>query len=201
MPSGTITEWNPERGFGYIDSDGHRLFLHFRDFTKRYKAPEVGDKIIFEIGKDKKGRPCAQKAVHVNEGGRITSENILFLCLLMGAPTFALVRLALTINGAYLASYVLFVSTVTYFIYAWDKRRATQKQYRESEFVLHQLAVLGGWPGGFIAQRRLRHKCSKVSFQVVFWTIVALHQFVALDYLNHWKASHRIAHEAKQIIG
>jgi uncharacterized membrane protein YsdA (DUF1294 family)/cold shock CspA family protein len=200
MPSGTITEWDHDRGFGYVESNGQPLFLHFRDFTKRYKTPEVGDTVTFEIGKDKKGRPCAQKAVHVNEGGRLTSEAILFLCLLQVAPIFALVRLSRTIPGGYLAGYWILISVLAYFIYDWDKQRAKEKRYRESEFILHQLAVLGGWTGAFIAQRRLRHKCSKLRFQVVFWLIVAVHQFIAIDYLRDWKTTRQTTYALERLM-
>jgi len=201
MPSGRITDWNHERGFGFVESDGQPLFLHFRDFSKRYKAPEVGDVVTFEIGKDKKGRPCAQKAIHVNEGGRLTSEAILFLCLLLGAPIFALVRLSRTFTGAYLTIYWTSICVITYAIYAWDKNRARQKKYRERESFLHLLEVLGGWPGAFVAQRRLRHKNSKLSYQVLFWLIVGLHQFIAFDYLRDWKTSRQVAHQLEQSMG
>jgi uncharacterized membrane protein YsdA (DUF1294 family) len=43
--------------------------------------------------------------------------------------------------------------------------------------------LLGGWPGAFLAQRRLRHKCSKGSYQFVFWGIVLLYQLAAADVL------------------
>lgn len=36
--------------------------------------------------------------------------------------------------------------------------------------------LLGGWPGALIAQQKFRHKTRKVSFQVVFWAIVLVHQ-------------------------
>jgi uncharacterized membrane protein YsdA (DUF1294 family) len=39
---------------------------------------------------------------------------------------------------------------------------------------LHLFALAGGWPGALIAQRLLRHKTKKQSFQVVFWATVAL---------------------------
>ena len=200
MLSGRITEWNHERGFGFVESDGQPLFLHFRDFSKRYKAPEVGDTVTFEIGKDKKGRPCAQKAVHVNEGGRLTSEAILFLCLLSAAPVFALVRLSRTITGAYLSTYWILICVLTYAVYAWDKNRARQKKYRERESILHLLELLGGWPGAFVAQRRLRHKSSKASYQILFWLIVSLHQFIAFDYLRDWKTSRQTTRELERVM-
>jgi len=51
---------------------------------------------------------------------------------------------------------------------------------------LQVLDLLGGWPGGFLAQQRLRHKCSKLSYQFMFWLVVALYQFVAIDALRGW---------------
>jgi hypothetical protein len=52
---------------------------------------------------------------------------------------------------------------------------------------LHLLELLGGWPGAFLAQRRLRHKCSKHSYQVVFWLIVLAYQFAAFDSFHDWQ--------------
>ncbi|HSH15989.1 MAG TPA: DUF1294 domain-containing protein [Verrucomicrobiae bacterium] len=52
---------------------------------------------------------------------------------------------------------------------------------RVSEANLHLLELLGGWPAALLAQRRLRHKCSKGSYQFMFWLIVLGHQFVAGD--------------------
>jgi uncharacterized membrane protein YsdA (DUF1294 family) len=55
------------------------------------------------------------------------------------------------------------------------------------EAKLHIMELLGGWPGAFLAQRRFRHKCSKVSYQVVFWVIALTNQLVAFDSLQGWK--------------
>jgi uncharacterized membrane protein YsdA (DUF1294 family) len=49
------------------------------------------------------------------------------------------------------------------------------------EATLHLAELLGGWPGAFLAQRRLRHKCSKASYQIVFWGIVVLFQIASVD--------------------
>jgi uncharacterized membrane protein YsdA (DUF1294 family)/cold shock CspA family protein len=200
MLTGHITDWNPDRGFGYVETDGDRLFLHKKDFAERHKKPEVGDKIRFEKGEDKQGRPCAQKAVHVNDGGRVTSEAILFLLLLVGPPICAIVALSGVVPPVYPAVYWLAVSISTYAVYAWDKRRARGKGKRGPERLLHLLEVLGGWPGAFIAQRRLRHKCSKVSYQITFWLIVAFHQYVAIDYLRGWSMTGRMAHAFKMML-
>jgi uncharacterized membrane protein YsdA (DUF1294 family) len=47
--------------------------------------------------------------------------------------------------------------------------------------------------GAFLAQRLLRHKNAKRSYQFVFWSIVALHQYAALDSLTGWRFSGRLA--------
>jgi len=197
MPTGQITDWNSDRGFGFLESDGRRIFLHAKDFAEHYKVPEVGDRVSFKMGVDKQGRPCAQKAVHVNEGGRITSEALFLLAFLLGAPICALVRLAGVIPGSVLAIYAVTLPSITYGVYAWDKHRARKKGQREPEALLHLLEFLGGWPGAFVAQRHIRHKCSKATYQLVFWLIVASHEFIAIDYLRGWAWLKGAAHAVK----
>jgi uncharacterized membrane protein YsdA (DUF1294 family) len=48
---------------------------------------------------------------------------------------------------------------------------------------LHFFELLGGWPGALLAQQCFRHKTRKVSFQLLFWMIVAAHQAFWLDWL------------------
>ena len=69
------------------------------------------------------------------------------------------------------------------------QRRAEEREWRVPEARLHLLELLGGWPGAFLAQRRLRHKCAKGSYQVVFWLIVLAYQFAAFDSLQNWRVS------------
>lgn len=77
----------------------------------------------------------------------------------------------------------LLVSIVSFIQYAMDKRSAEIGRWRTTENTLHITELLGGWPGALVAQQVFRHKTRKVSFQVVFWLIVGLHQLVWLDRL------------------
>ena len=93
------------------------------------------------------------------------------------------------VDFRWVGSYAIVISAVTYWAYANDKRRAREGEWRLSEARLHLLEMLGGWPGAFLAQRRLRHKCSKGSYQMVFWLIVIIYQFLAFDSLQNWQFS------------
>jgi len=75
---------------------------------------------------------------------------------------------------AALAVYAL-MSAVTFVAYALDKRAARTGAWRTPEKVLHLLELAFGWPGALLAQRLVRHKNRKRSYQLVFWLIVALH--------------------------
>jgi uncharacterized membrane protein YsdA (DUF1294 family) len=75
------------------------------------------------------------------------------------------------------------VSLVAFLLYWNDKRKARTDAWRTPENVLHAVALAGGWPGALLAQQLFRHKTRKVSFQVVFWFIVLLHQVFWIDQL------------------
>lgn len=81
----------------------------------------------------------------------------------------------------------LLMSVLCFLAYWWDKRKSVKGEWRISEANLHWLEFLGGWPGAFIAQRKLRHKNRKQSYQIVFWLIVGIHLVAWTDYLflNH----------------
>ncbi|MGN8342864.1 DUF1294 domain-containing protein [Pseudomonas sp. SMV71] len=75
------------------------------------------------------------------------------------------------------------VSAVAFLLYWSDKRKARADAWRTPENVLHAVELAGGWPGALLAQQAFRHKTRKVSFQVVFWFIVLLHQVFWIDQL------------------
>ena len=123
--------------------------------------------------------------------------NVLIVAALLALPVYAGLQ-----SGAdfyWLGIYVPAISAVTYWVYAVDKRRAEQGGWRVPEARLHLLELLGGWPGAFLAQRRLRHKCSKVSYQAGFWLIVLLYQLLAGDSLQHWKYSRAAMNQLERV--
>ena len=70
--------------------------------------------------------------------------------------------------------YYAMLSGITFLVYAVDKSAAQRGSSRRiPEQTLHCLAVIGGWPGAWAAQRWLRHKSRKRSFQFAFWLTVA----------------------------
>ena len=66
-------------------------------------------------------------------------------------------------------------SVLSFALYALDKRCAVKGRRRVPESTLLIVDALFGYPGGFAAQRILRHKGQKTSYQIRFWLIVALH--------------------------
>lgn len=75
------------------------------------------------------------------------------------------------------------MSLITFAVYADDKARAKRGGWRTSEKMLHLCEFAGGWLGAFVAQRRLRHKISKKSYQQVFWAISSIHMVFWFDWL------------------
>jgi len=134
--------------------------------------------------------------------GGLHLRHLVILLVLLVPDGLALRRLAAVIDYRWLLGYAVTVSLATYALYGADKDSAADSasRWRASERLLHGFELAGGWPGAFLAQRRFRHKTAKVSYQAVFWLIVALHIAVATDYVRDWAGSravwHRVTHSA-----
>lgn len=74
-------------------------------------------------------------------------------------------------------------SVISYLMYRSDKGSAIASRQRIPEKRLHLFEALGGWPGALVAQQVLRHKTRKLSYQLVFWLIILLHQMFWVDWL------------------
>ena len=187
-----VIEWNGVKGYGFLENNGSRLFLHIRDFAERGYWPRIGDLIRFRVGYDREGRACAvhAKIEQKASGPRITLARVFALVVLLILPALAVRRFAPDI--LYVSIYFLGISAATWFAYAHDKNRAKTGGWRVSESQLHLLEMIGGWPAAFMAQRWLRHKSLKGSYRFMFWLIVLLHQFIAFDSLQKWRFSSQI---------
>ena len=172
---GTITKWNDEKGFGFVVPDDRTddVFLHQRAMGGPSRRPKTGDRVRYQLGYDVKGRRQAQKVkLEAPFGGLRVLTNLLFPGLVLGAAWFAS-------RAGWIPPWVALLyiaaSAAAATACAVDKFRAQQGHWRISEGTLHLFELAGGWPGAFAAQRILRHKTRKLSFQLVFWIIVLAH--------------------------
>lgn len=82
---------------------------------------------------------------------------------------------------AWLRALLAGVNATTFLLYAYDKLAAGRAgMARVPEGVLHSFELLGGTPAALIGQLWLRHKCSKTTYQTVFYGIVILQVLVAV---------------------
>ena len=109
--------------------------------------------------------------------------------LLRVASLFALLSIALFIPlsviygmNEYTASALLFLymilSPIAIYIYWVDKSAAKAGTWRIPEASLHLLELAGGFVGALAAQKLLRHKTVKKSYQAVFALIALYHTYL-----------------------
>ena len=66
------------------------------------------------------------------------------------------------------------LSAVSVGAYWYDKRMAKQKGWRVPEATLLMWDALGGWPGGWWAQQKFRHKTQKTSFRLKYFGAIVV---------------------------
>ena len=182
-----ITNWIDKKGFGFISpkGGGNQVFVHITSIANRQRKPVGNEIVTYELGTDTKGRARAKRVLFSDESLPSTYSPAYNFGLLMLAAAFLFFISATTLAGmlplAVLWIYLI-ASSITFFVYAFDKSAARNDRWRTQESTLHLFALLGGWPGALVAQRLFRHKCRKQSFQIVFWVTVNLN-CVALGWL------------------
>ncbi len=177
---GKLRSWNDQKGFGFIDTgDGSKeVFLHISALSNRGRRPEIGQYVTYTLSNDKQGRPRAANATLPGDrvgikpkqsGGSSGAVITAGFYLAVVGLSVAVTELPPWVLGLYLAA-----SAFTFIMYAVDKSAAKSGAWRTPESSLHWLSLVGGWPGGLVAQQLLRHKSKKQSFRSVFWVTVLL---------------------------
>lgn len=176
--AGRITEWNDEKGFGFVvpNGGGTRAFVHISQFHSRSRRPVVGDLISYLPVVDDRGRTNAQqvrpvgaKVPAVRPSSRAPRAALGIGALALASVACASGALPVLLMGSYFGT-----SALSYLMYGWDKSAAQNGRRRTPEINLHLADLLGGWPGALIAQQQFRHKTMKQSFQFVFWLTVVV---------------------------
>jgi uncharacterized membrane protein YsdA (DUF1294 family)/cold shock CspA family protein len=181
---GRLTEWNDERGFGFVTplGGGPRAFVHISRFPGDLRRPMLNDLLNYSISHDGRGRPQADDVSFLTPAhAKHEASSSGSLVPVLGVGVFGLVLAAGAILGRVPSPYLglsAFMSVLLYAMYAADKSAAKAGRWRTSEASLHLVALLGGWPGGLIARHALRHKTIKQPFRFVFWCTVVLNCLV-----------------------
>lgn len=209
---GQLTKWKDERGFGFIQpADGSsEVFLHITELKDASRRPVTGDTIYyyaaeqdgkvralnaFILGARLKPASSATQASHAQASHAQSSNRSsasadslypfpdLEVLLLSIFPLVGMIHFGLKTGN--LLPFLLYpaFSLLSYAQYAEDKSRAKRGVWRIPEKNLILCDLAGGWIGGFVAQRKLRHKVSKSSYQGVFWLVVGMHYIFWLGWL------------------
>ena len=136
---------------------------------------------------------------------KFSKRHLVILIIGLALPVVSILHYCFILNqigqtALIIFGIISFVSLLSFLSCKSDKQKAIDGQWRTAEANLHFLEFIGGWPGSYIAQRLFRHKVSKVSYQISFWFIVFIHNFVSADYLNNWGISKLVITAGKSLI-
>ena len=179
---GKVTDWKDDKGFGFVapHGGGPRVFVHIKSFSNRQRRPVGNELVTYELTSDTRGRPQGVNIAFVGDrpsssppttapGPGVVALSFAFVFLAFVAGAVAAGKLPFLVLVAYLTG-----SCVAYLAYVFDKAAALKGQWRTPESTLHLFSLAGGWPGAMFAQRTLRHKTQKQSFQLAYWATVVL---------------------------
>ena len=192
---GLIKKWQDDKGFGFIETqNGESVFFHINEFKAR-RRPEVGEQVVFTLGRDHQGRiqakevqelsfvqqKMAQKNQQIRQRNTKRSAQADFEAgqkkrLFLGIGFYGvLILLAATDKLSWLIiAWYAALGVITYAMYAKDKAAAQSGDWRTPESTLHLLSVLGGWVGAMVAQTYLRHKSQKPEFRLTYYLTVVI---------------------------
>ena len=194
--NGVVANWHDERGFGFIkpQDGGPDLFLHVKAFQNREERPHDGMSVTYESQVNREGQLRAEHVVVVGEKWshaptvrRVGAQVAGYLAI---AGFVAIMALEVGYWGMPAWVFAIYggVSIVSFALYWQYKRASIAGTWRVPEEQLHPLGLVGGWPGGIVAQNLFRHKTQKEKFARDFWFTVLLNVliFVAVGTIIHF---------------
>ena len=179
---GILTEWNDERGFGFItpDSGGRKVFLHIKSLQSFARRPRIGELFFYKFAEDERGRPEARDAFQtiLDEKRRIPFFHN-FCRTVAGFWPLAIIPAGVLIykTGSAVAGVVaaFVINSLLIVLFYWlDKHLAQDQCWRIPEKSLHIWELCCGWPGALYAQYAFKHKRKKTAFMVTFYCCIAL---------------------------
>lgn len=194
---GRLTEWNDERGFGFITppDGGPKVFAHISQFPRDTRRPTVLDLLTYSVEADDRGRLRASGVrflvpARARHPEPVDSPRTQHALVVSGSFVVLLATLALAgiLPSAVFAAYLI-LSVTSFAAYALDKSAAQRGAWRTPEATLHLLALGGGWPGALLAQQALHHKTIKQPFRRLFWATVAGNCLLLAVFLIAWSGS------------
>ncbi len=176
---GRLTEWNDERGYGFVcpNGGGERAFVHIKAFGKGSRRPLDGELISYEPERDERQRLNAMRIRPVKIPAKPTQPQRPWLPRrILGVLALSAIAFAVFTDHIPLPVLLFYaaMSLIAFFAYGLDKSAARTRRWRTQESTLHLFELLGGWPGALIAQGSFHHKTRKLSFQITFWLVVTM---------------------------
>jgi uncharacterized membrane protein YsdA (DUF1294 family) len=107
-------------------------------------------------------RPRPKRTAHTNRRRR--SPERLFGGIALVAFVAVLVWVTLSFDWPLIVTWPVVLTPITFLFYAFDKHQSRGSGLRVPEVVLLLLALGGGFAGGFLAMKLMRHKTQHLRF-------------------------------------
>ena len=165
--TGTVTEWNEHKGYGYISVNEQpiKIVFHISDFSGHSMRPQVSENVVFSLTKDPNGNLRAIDIKRPIVFNFPIALSIWFASMVVGS-IYVLNYPVIVID------YLVLISGFTYLLYAVDKSISAREDWQVPEVLFHLFCLAGGWPGAILAQSFLRYKPTSVSYTPIFWTML-----------------------------
>ncbi|QEY26825.1 DUF1294 domain-containing protein [Neisseria zalophi] len=199
---GTIISWNDEKGYGFICTENNQtVFFHISAFHYAAQRPQQEQQVSFYCNRPTGSEPQrAMRVVLLGHEAALFSERPYdyhaFNFNLQKLLSYGIFGLAYLIVVAYfsakLALLYLAASAIAFGMYRSDKQTAVTQAGKQGylgrvpEQKLHQIGLIGGWPGALLARGAFNHKTGKTSFIRIFWITVAVNIAITYALLIHY---------------